>query len=226
MAGLRRHRGKECRRAGFAGSRPGIFIRHFYCFGQLHFWGKIMAEKDKLDLGEEKKPAPVKKTLFIVIGAILALLIATFATLYFTGIFPAKSDGGKGAHKSSESSKEKKGKKSKSHDSEALPTAYETLEPAFTVSFKNNPEARLLQVGISVASTEKTVLDAVKKHTPMIRNNILLLLAAQDPAALKTAEGKEALRAKIQEEINAIVKKQTGEADGIEGIFFTGFVMQ
>ncbi|MGX2041281.1 flagellar basal body-associated FliL family protein [Methylocaldum sp. MU1018] len=170
-----------------------------------------MAQQDKLDLSEEKKNSSAS-IVFIVLGAVSATLVVVFAALYFLGIVPPE-------HPPEAAS-------ASSGEARALPMIYYALDPAFVVNFKSNPDARLLQVGFSVASKNQAVIDAVKKHSPMIRNNVLLLLSGQDPAALKTAEGKEALRGRLLDEINAIVSKQTGRRDGVEEIFFTGFVMQ
>ena len=202
-----------------------------------------MAEKDKLDLGEEKKPASSnKKLIFIVLGAVLGTLIAVFATLYFLGIFPPKAPAGapEAGHEAAaaehdahgakedaggEEEEEDHGKKKKGEHGEAL-VLYQEMEPAFIVNFQNNPEARALQVSISLATDDQAALDAVKKHTPMIRNNLLMLMSAEEPAILKTAEGKDALRVKIRDEINAILKKQARKRDAIEEVYFTAFIMQ
>ncbi|MDV3241153.1 MULTISPECIES: flagellar basal body-associated FliL family protein [Methylocaldum] len=172
-----------------------------------------MAQQDKLDLGEEKKKSS-KSVIFIVLGAMLGTLLAVFAALYFWGIFPPKQNENEAAAESRDGG------------ALALPMIYFAIDPAFVVNFKSNPDARLLQVGLSVASKNQAVIDAVKKHSPMIRNNVLLLLSGQEPAGLKTAEGKEALRGKLLEEINAVVSKQTGHKEGAEEVFFTGFIMQ
>jgi flagellar FliL protein len=169
-----------------------------------------MAEKEKLDLGEEKKKSS-KGVIFIVLGAVLGTLIAVFAALYFMGVFPNR-------HNESGGTEEAHG--------EQKPTLYLALQPPFVINFKSNPEARLLQVEINAASTDAAVLDAVKKHTPIIRNNLLLLLSGEDPAVLKTPEGKEALRGKIKELIRKVVVEQTDKKNGIDEIFFTGFIMQ
>jgi flagellar FliL protein len=205
-----------------------------------------MAEKDKLDLGEEKKPASSnKKLIFIVLGAVFGTLAAVFATLYFLGIFPPKAPAGApeagheaaagaaaehGEHAAKEDAgdeeeEEDHGKKKKGEHGEAV-VLYQELEPAFIVNFQNNPEARALQVSISLATDDQAALDAVKKHTPMIRNNLLMLMSAEEPAILKTAEGKDALRVKIRDEINAILKKQARKRDAIEEVYFTAFIMQ
>lgn len=206
-----------------------------------------MAQKDKLDLGEEKKPPASKKILFLILGAVLLTLAAVFGTLYFLGIFPPKTPPatpganqeatahpGEEAAKTGEAGESKNADEADSHhgskkhggEDAEHPIIYEDLEPSFSVNFPPNPEARVLQVNLSVAGRDPVAIEAVKKHLPMIRNNLLLLMSAADPAALKTLEGKEELRAQILDEINAIVRKQARIVDGIEEIYFTGFIMQ
>ena len=188
-----------------------------------------MAEKDKLDLGEEKAPPNNKKMLFVIIGAVSVLLIVVLAALYFLGVFSSKEEDGESqaedSHHASESHGKKKKKSGKKQKEESA-VVYAALDPPFIVNFKNNPEARLLQIGISFATSNTEVAGTIKKHIPMIKNNLLLLLASQDPAVLKTSEGKEALRAKIQETVNAVVEEQTGHEEGVETVFFTSFITQ
>jgi flagellar FliL protein len=168
-----------------------------------------MAAQEKLDLGEEKKKSS-KGVVLIVLGAVVGTLMVVFAALHFAGIFPPG------------------GKPDEAHEKEAdhKPTIYLALQPAFVVNFKNNPEARIAQIELSVSSTDQSILDVVKKHTPMIRNNLLLLLSGEDPSALKTSEGKEALRGRIKDAIRKVVVEQAHRKDGVDGVFFTGFVMQ
>lgn len=170
-----------------------------------------MAQAGRLDLTEEKKNSS-KSIVFIVLGAVLGTLAAVFGALYVLGILPPQQK-----QASAESGSE---------DAQALPMLYYAMEPAFVVNFTSNPNARLLQIGLSVASKNQEVIEAVKKHSPMVRNNVLLVLSGQDPAALRTVEGKEALRAELLTEINKVVSRQTGRNEGAEDLFFTGFIMQ
>lgn len=182
-----------------------------------------MAQAEKLDLGEEKPaPSSSKKLIFIVIGTILVTVIAIFATLYFLGVFPPKHDKARTHGKASghEATSEQE------HAAETKPVTYEALTPAFVVNFKGNPEIRVVQIEMTLASTDPAILDALKKNSPMLRNNVLMLISAQDPMTFKTAEGKEALRTKIKEEIKKIVITQTDKKEGVDEIYFTGFVMQ
>lgn len=172
-------------------------------------------ELENLDLGEEKKSP---KKLYIIIGGVLGLLIAVGATLYFMGFF---------------SSEEKS--EAEATDDEVVEEA--VLEPAiyFDLSGKSeqkfivqvqSDDIRMMQVSISVMARKQEVIDVVETHLPRLRNNILLLLASEDPEKLKMAKGKEKLRNKILKEVQQVVEEEMGEKDGVEGLYFTGFVMQ
>ena len=170
-----------------------------------------MAENE-IDLGEEKKSS--KKLIFIISG-VMSLLLVVGATLYFAGFFENADDQGSDEKDVAESSEE---------ITESL-TIYHPLEPDFIINFPKGQSAKLFQVGITVLARSEVAVEALKQHAPMIRNNLLMLLNGQKPDELRKREGKEALQASVLEEIQKIVDKQ---ADGkeIDGVFFTGFVMQ
>jgi flagellar FliL protein len=177
-----------------------------------------MAEKEKLDLGEGNKKSS-KKLIFILLGAVMATLMLVFATLYLLGIFPPKG-------KPTSAHGKEAVEESQEERAEQKPTIYLALQPAFVINFQNSPDARLLRIEITVASTDQTIIDAVKKHTPMIRNNLLLLLSGEDPAMLKAPEGKDALRGKIKDAIKKVVIGHTGKGVGVDEVFFTDFITQ
>lgn len=68
---------------------------------------------------------------------------------------------------------------------------------------------------------DQKVIEALKTHTPAIRNTLLLLLSQQDYETMHTVEGKEQLREAAREEINLILEAQAG-ISGVEAVFFTG----
>ena len=170
-----------------------------------------MAEKE-LDLGEEKKSS--KKLIYIGAG-LISLLLVVGATLYFAGFF---------ANDGSSNPEEQEIAESDEETVESV-TIYHPLEPDFIINFPKGQSAKLFQVGITVLAKSEVAVEALKQHSPMIRNNLLMLLNGQEPETLRKREGKEALQASVLEEIKKIVDKQ---ADGkeIEEVFFTGFVMQ
>lgn len=169
---------------------------------------------DDLELGESKKKSP-SKLILIIVGGILLVLVINVAALYFSGVFSPE-------------------KESSLQQDEAIvevvpesvgPPIYLSLDPAFIVNFLNSSDAKLFQLSISVLSFKQEVIDAIEKHKPMVRNNILLLLSAQDPVQLKKPEGKDTLRAQILEILRKLVQERE-EIDGVEEVFFTTFIMQ
>ena len=69
------------------------------------------------------------------------------------------------------------------------------------------------------------MIDQVKEHGPAIRNGLVMLFSSQDPVTLNTRDGKEALRKQSLDEINKVLKEQSG-LTGVENVYFTSFVMQ
>jgi flagellar FliL protein len=68
---------------------------------------------------------------------------------------------------------------------------------------------------------------AVQANTPLLRNNLLLLIGSRDMKQLLTREGKEQLRALALSEVRAAIKKvDPGSESEIEEVYFSGFVIQ
>ncbi len=180
-----------------------------------------MAENDDLDLGEEKKSS--KKWLFIVLAVVL-LLGGGGATLYFLKLPPfGKTETSETAE--AEEGDEAPNDEEEDEDSTGPKTArFHDFAP-FVVNFPRGGGARLFQVGFSVMAYDEETIEAVAKHEPMIRNNLLLLLGRYKPEDLRTPQGKEALRQAIVREVQKVLDLR---ADGgtIETVFFTQFVMQ
>ena len=102
---------------------------------------------------------------------------------------------------------------------------YFDLSKPFIVNYPKGSGARLLQVSASLMVEEEKTKEELKKHEPMIRNNILMLLSAQKPEELKTVKGKQQLRMKMLEDIGAVMEKMTNN-NKVKELFFTSFVMQ
>lgn len=115
------------------------------------------------------------------------------------------------------------------------PEAEEELGPAPLIFFRMaepvtatlppDEPANHLRVNVILASRNQAVIDALELHTPIIRNDLLALLANQSVAELNTPEGKEVLREQVHETVSAILVR-TGSPAGIENVFFDELVMQ
>jgi flagellar FliL protein len=108
---------------------------------------------------------------------------------------------------------------------EQKPAVYFAFDPPLIVNFDDGQAVRFLQLQIEVLARDPKVVDAVKLHSPVIRNNLLMLMNGRDYRTLMSREGKEALRQECLKEVQRILAKETGQP-GIEDLFFTSFVVQ
>ncbi|BCX89198.1 flagellar FliL protein [Methylomarinovum tepidoasis] len=177
-----------------------------------------MAENDDLDLGEEKKSS--KK--WLIIAAVLILLLGGGgAALFFLGLPPFG-----GSDESDEAADEEAAAEEAAEEPSKGPKEAHFYEfKPFIVNFPPGGGARYLQVGFSALAFDGDSIEAIQKHAPMIRNNLLLLLGRYKPEDLSSAQGKEALRQAITQEIQKVLDLQSDGAK-VEGVFFTQFMMQ
>lgn len=186
----------------------------------------------ELDTG---KPAPPKKSSLkkIILWAVLALLLlggVGAGALFLTGNaekLTGMLSGGDATQEASADGKKPgaKGKKADKKKEPPAPAQYYAFDPPFVVNFADETQVRFLQVNMEVMARDPLVIEAVKTHSPAIRNNIVLLLSGQTYAELITREGKEKIRADSLAEVQKVLKEQIGR-DGVEAVYFTGFVMQ
>lgn len=165
-----------------------------------------MTEKDPdTDNG---KGARMRRVV-LLIAVLIAVSVVAVAGYFFKDavydLFPAEIDRGK----------------------EAVDNrSYVTLEPPFVVNLRHEFRERLLRVSVALLVRDKEVATLLEKNQPMVRNGILLVIAAQDPKVLLTAEGKAGLQAALLSEVRKMQNNLTGAPSDIEDLFFTDFVMQ
>ncbi len=180
-----------------------------------------MADED-LDLDEGGAAPKSSKKLIIIIAAVVLLLVAAGAGMYFMGFFDDETQ----ATESAQTAKAGDEKTVEEEQPEALAErSYWPLEPPFVLNFEGKSKARYMQIGLEVATTNSKAYEAVKKHLPVIRNEIVLLLSGQKYEEIVTPEGKEQLRAELIETVNKVLKQHKVKK-GIDNIYFTSFVMQ
>ncbi len=183
----------------------------------------MAADEDELELADKdegqarKGRSWLKWLLFGGVGILIAAGSAVGA-LYLGGAFTDEASNGSQEAKKGSSKAPGKGVDRKN-------VFYHPLEPPFVVNFEDDNYVRFLQVGVQVMAYDEQVIEDVKKHMPVIRNNIVLLLSNQRYSDINTREGKEKLRAQALTEIQKVLKKHTG-GKGIQEVYFTSFVMQ
>ena len=172
-----------------------------------------MAEEEsgELELDEAVKPSR-KKLILIIVGAIVGLMIIIGASVGVTLMMV----GGDSQQSAAEA-------EAKVLPKDAIYIPVKTM----TVNFADagTGAAQFLQVDISLMTYEPELVDLAKSHMPIIRNDMLNLLGAQTYKDVSSAEGKEALRAKLLLIVQKILMEQE-EREGIEAIYFTKIIMQ
>jgi len=103
--------------------------------------------------------------------------------------------------------------------------SYVELKPAFTVNLAPEDPVGFLQISMQVLTFNDDVADELKKHKPLIRNNLLVLFGKQSSAELRAPEGKERLQKSALETVQSVINKY-GSGGEVDNVFFTSFVMQ
>jgi flagellar FliL protein len=166
-----------------------------------------MADKDE-DLDLDAKPASNKK-MIIIIAVVGLLLIAGSVGVTIMLL------GGDEEQSAEEAVAEEP----------AVPETHYLALDKMVITFSNPGGAKFLQVEMELMAHDKAVLDVVKEHMPVVKNDLLVLLSGQDSDSLRSLEGKETLRGEILTAVQKIVK-DNADLDGPQSVYFTSFVMQ
>lgn len=109
---------------------------------------------------------------------------------------------------------------------EAKEALFYDLTQPLTVNFPRTGGFSLIQVALSFSINSEETAALLKTHEPMVRNNLMMKINAQNPDTLKSREGKEALRAIVLEEVNKIMEKMGSKKNKVKEAFITSLVMQ
>lgn len=174
-----------------------------------------MAESKPVEGGKKS----TKKVILIVVF-ILLLLAGGGAAYYFLIFKPAES-GQETGIKPEAKQEEAKDTKVEQPEQEQ----YYALDAPLIVNFPPGSSARIIKVAVTVLVKDEPSVEVLKKHEPMIRNNLLMAISSVGADSVKTLEGKQALRALMLSEIGKVMEKMAGKNTAID-LYFTEFVMQ
>ena len=169
-------------------------------------------EKDgELELDGAAKSSR-KKLIMIIVGAVVGLMIIIGASVGVTLMLVGGD---------SQQSGEDAAEEAQVIPKDAIYIPVKTM----TVNFADKGAAQFLQIDISFMTYEPELVDLIKSHMPIIRNDMLNLLGSQRYKEISTSDGKEALRIKLLLIVQKILMEQE-EREGIEAIYFTKIIMQ
>ncbi|GAB3390963.1 flagellar basal body-associated FliL family protein [Azotobacter armeniacus] len=96
----------------------------------------------------------------------------------------------------------------------------------FTINLRGEQhEERLLYVGLSLQVADKASEDFLKQYMPQVRSRLLKLFTAQTAAELLTPNGKEALSARILDQLQTPMTTPQ-PALKLNDVLYTDFIVQ
>ncbi len=173
-------------------------------------------EKEDLNLAKGQADAAEAKggmnKMVLIIGALVLLLAGAGGAYFFAG---GSSD--------TPAAEGEQAVAEKAPEPEAPPIYY-PLSPAFLVNYEQDGQIHYLQIEMQVMARDQAVIDQVEANMPAVRNALILLFGDQDYQHLATTQGKEELRQQVLEAVDKVIR--ASEGNGLDDVFFTGFVMQ
>jgi flagellar protein FliL len=101
---------------------------------------------------------------------------------------------------------------------------YYPIEQSFTSNLADTDG--LAQVALAVSTYyDSRVIDNLKRHEMAVRSAILMTLANQEAAVISTPNGKQLLQKELKNTINGVLQQKEGFG-GIDGVYFTSFIIQ
>ena len=115
-------------------------------------------------------------------------------------------------------------------DSEAPagPSAiYLPIKPPFVVNYGGKGKLKYLKTELSVRLDTADAANAVRHHMPYVRNNLVMLFAAQTDEDVTSQEGKEQLRKNALQVIrDLLVQEEDLAPESVIDLYFNNFIVQ
>ena len=170
-----------------------------------------MAENETEQETEAKGGGLVKKLAFAGVGLVLVAVGIFVGPMFMGGEEPAEGEEGEDAVAEVASG----------------PPIYQSLHPPLVVNFKSElGDSHFMQITMEVMSRDQGVINSVREHTPVIRNNLILLYGNAVYETIQTREGKEQMLADGLAEIRRVIDENAGDGEAVEALYFTALVIQ
>jgi len=99
---------------------------------------------------------------------------------------------------------------------------YVEMKPKFTVNLAEPRKYLVLNVQLLMEGAEH--VEKVKKHMPVLRHEMIMMLSGMRSTDLQTMEQREALRLKTKQLITDLLTK-IQNSDGFRDVFFSEFLI-
>jgi len=106
------------------------------------------------------------------------------------------------------------------------PALYVSLHPPLVVNIKDAiGETHFMQITMEVMARDQELLNSVREHAAVIRNNLILLYSTAIYEDVTTRAGKEKLLSEGLQEIQSVMLDLVGD-DSVEALYFTTLIIQ
>ncbi|WP_150912844.1 flagellar basal body-associated FliL family protein [Marinobacter halotolerans] len=105
-----------------------------------------------------------------------------------------------------------------------VPSGYTVLEKALVTTVEAEGRQRYAQVYVALEATDQDALAAASLHMPLVRSQLLGVLAGSDFMELQTPEGRKQLADQMLVAANTVLE-QEGEPP-LQRVLFRNFVVQ
>lgn len=100
--------------------------------------------------------------------------------------------------------------------------AYVELAPSFVTNYQS-AKIRYLKADVTL-KVEGSTVEAVKRHQPLIRNNLVMLFSRQSEQALQSPEGRQHLKEEARQEVINALQSENEPVD-VQEVLFTSFIV-
>lgn len=102
---------------------------------------------------------------------------------------------------------------------------YIEIKPALVSNFVSD-KIRFVKADVSLKVKDMQQVERIQSQMPLIKHQLLLMLASQEEETLSTPEGQANLKAQAAETLNALLQEEFDEPTEILEVLFTGFLVE
>ena len=168
-----------------------------------------MAE-DKATAEGPAKKSKLRVILVLTVAVFLAIGLSVIGTMWFMG---AEIPGLSGDSEEIEETEDV-----------FIPSTYQVLDKALVTTVQAEKRQRYAQVHLAFEAQDPAALEAASLHLPLLRSQLIGVLAASQFLELQTPEGRQALADDMLTAANAVLE-QEGEPPLLR-VLFRNFVVQ
>jgi len=106
-------------------------------------------------------------------------------------------------------------------EEEVAAAIYIPMKPQFVVNYGGRGKLKYLKAGVTLRLANADAANAVMHHMPYIRNQMVMVFAAQTDETLESMDGRDAMRLSALDEVRQLVAREEGyEPDVVVDVLF------